>query len=360
MTKTLRTFLGLVLIGAMAGAQTWDATKPANDSNALTADVRSNWTSLAQSVGGVNLIADPTFLIWPAGDAAAPTHYTLSGAGAAIARTGTGLGDTNRKAGEFAALITSGGGAAGILEQQLLPTAGFTRADFLKGQTVSCGAWMRGTGATSIRLGIYDGAGTSYSDYGANGSWSWVTKTRTIDNAATLLAIRAEVGAGTLSGYVSGITCLLGPVPPAYFQPAPVTMLEYACHIPGTLTTGINQCFWTIFRPGIVKDVVLYTGTSPTGADLIVDVNTWDGAAYTSMFTAGGRPRITAGGAFGSARPDTTYARRCITFGGVGTFLTIDIDQIGSTVAGGNLNMGVHVLQFARPLEAFLDYSDVR
>ncbi len=365
MRKSLGLFLAIVLAGLTSG-QTWDATKPATGGLLVSADIRSNWTALAQTVGSVNLVADPTFLIWVgASDATgSPAHYTLSGAGATIIRTGTGLADTNRKVGDFAAQIASGGGAAAVLEQQLLPTTAFSRADYLKGETVSCGAWMRGVAsATAIRLGIYDGAGTTYSSYGANGSWSWITVTRTIDNAATLLAVRSEVTSGTLTGYVSGITCLLGPVPPAYFQPAPMMPYDYRCQLPGTQTTGIRQCGWEIFRPGIVKDVALVTNTSPpTGAALIVDINTYDGTANTSMFST--RPTIAGGAYRGSARPDTTYVRRCLTFSS-GSLVTngsmvADIDQVGSTAAGSGLEIDVRVLQFARPLEAFLDYGDVR
>ena len=356
--KILRLFVGLALVVTMTSAQTWDATKPATSGLLVSADIRSNWTSLAQSVGEVNLVADPTFLLWPAGDSAAPTHYSLSGTGATIARTGTGLGDTVRKVGDFAAKITSGGSLAAILEQQLLPTAAFSRADFLKGQTVSCGAWERGGSATSIRLSIYDGVGTTYSGYGGNASWSWVTLTRTIDASATLLAVRAEVTGGALTGYVSGITCLLGPVPPAYFQAAPVIYGSWETFLPGAQTVGATKQRWLAQRPLIIRDVQLWILSPPTGSALIVDVNTFDGALYTSMFST--RPQIAAGGAFGGAQPDTTYARRCMTTGGVGSILSIDVDQVGSTAAGSDLAIQIRYLMFARPLEAFLDYGDVR
>jgi hypothetical protein len=55
----------------------------------------------AASVTGRNMVINDNFLIWAAGDAAAPTGWTLSGTGAAAARSGTGLGDTTTKIGDF-------------------------------------------------------------------------------------------------------------------------------------------------------------------------------------------------------------------------------------------------------------------
>jgi hypothetical protein len=52
---------------------------------------------LMGGLGGVNLIRNDDFLSWPDGDSAAPVYWALTGAGASVARTGTGLGDTNRK-----------------------------------------------------------------------------------------------------------------------------------------------------------------------------------------------------------------------------------------------------------------------
>lgn len=362
--KILPGLAALVLLAGAAGAQTWDATKPATSGLLVSADIRSNWTALAQTIGGVNLVADPTFLIWPDGDAAAPAHYSLSGVGATIARTGTGLGDTVRKVGEFAVKVTSGGGATGVLEQQLLSTAAYTRADYLDGQTVSCGAWLRGVAsATAIRLGIYDGVGTTYSSYGANGSWSWVTATRTIDAGATLLAVRAEATSGTITGYVSGVTCVLGPVSPAYFQPAPVVYRNVDWFIGGTQTTGISKRYYISARPAIVKDVQMLVVTPPTGANFIIDVNQWT----SSMFST--RPTVVATQYWGQAAPDTTYSARCLkgsSYSGTGSTdqqrstLILDIDQVGSGTAGSDLYVWVRLLEFARPLEQFLTYSDIR
>ena len=87
-----------------------------------------------------------------------------------------------------------------------------------------------------------------------------------------------------------------------------------------------------------VEDVQLAVGTSPTDADLIVDVN----KSGTTIFTTqGNRPTVPDGDADGigaAATPDVTAVA-------AGDYLTVDIDQIGSTIAGGFLTV---VVQYAR------------
>ena len=116
-------------------------------------------------------------------------------------------------------------------------------------------------------------------------------------------------------------------------------------------------------RPGLVMDAQLWLNTVPTGSAFIVDVNTWDGSALTSMFTAGGRPQIAISANGGAAQPDGTYARRCLAahYGATrvtGSELTVDIDQIGSTVAGSELSVSLMILHYRRMLDSLLGYSE--
>ena len=66
-----------------------------------------------------NLLANDTFAMWANGDAAAPDFWTLSGAGAAIARCGVGQADTQVLDGQdhFSARLTYGSAAA-VLKQK--------------------------------------------------------------------------------------------------------------------------------------------------------------------------------------------------------------------------------------------------
>jgi len=361
MRKSLAALAILLGLAAPLAAQ-WDPTKPSTQGAPVSADIRNNWNALAQTLAGVNLVADPTFLIWAAGDSAAPSYYTLAGAGAAVARAGTGLGDTNRKVGDFAAKVTSAAATA-TLTQQLLPTAAFTRANYLQGQTVSAGAWVRTSTAAAVRVCFDDGIGQSCSAFHAGGSvWSWLTVSRTISGTATKLTIYLEVATGTITGYWSGPTAVLGPAIPQYFQDGRARYSECRLYISGAQTTGTDKDRCSFVRPAIVKDVQLMIKTAPTGQALIVDVNTWDGAALTSMYST--RPQIGAGANLGGAQPDTTYARRCTSsiFGttlSAGGIVSVDIDQVGSGAAGSDLWILVRYLTYDRPLEEVLSFGDV-
>ena len=109
-------------------------------------------------------------------------------------------------------------------------------------------------------------------------------------------------------------------------------------------------------RPAIVKDVQLFIKTAPTGQALKVDINSWNGAAYTSMFAT--VPQIADGAFRGGAQPDTTYARRCLVAQSgaalaVGGELSFDVDQVGSGAAGSDLRVEVRAMEYQSPLERF-------
>ena len=109
------------------------------------------------------------------------------------------------------------------------------------------------------------------------------------------------------------------------------TTLSFA--VVGTLTTGTDKAP-TIVAPctlTIVK-VKVVVKTAPTGAALIVDVNKGGTTIFT---TQGGRPSIAAGDTQDdSDTPDVTALAE-------GDKLTIDVDQIGSTIAGADLTVEV-------------------
>ena len=109
------------------------------------------------------------------------------------------------------------------------------------------------------------------------------------------------------------------------------TTLVFA--VVGTLTTGTDKAP-TILAPctlTIVK-VKVVVKTAPTGAALIVDVNKNGTTIFT---TQGGRPSIAIGGTTDdSDTPDVTAL-------GETDKLTVDIDQVGSTIAGADLTVEV-------------------
>jgi hypothetical protein len=102
----------------------------------------------------------------------------------------------------------------------------------------------------------------------------------------------------------------------------------------GTLTTGTGQ-FRLYNRSGATRTIQTVTasvGTAPTGASILIDVNKNGTTIFT---TQSNRPTIAASGFEDeSGAPD-------VTSWAAGDYLTIDIDQVGSTIAGANLTVTV-------------------
>ncbi len=98
------------------------------------------------------------------------------------------------------------------------------------------------------------------------------------------------------------------------------------------LVTGTGNQKWVAPIDVTIVDVQLAVGTSPTGADLVVDVNKNGTTIFT---TQANRPTVPDGDADGvgaAASPDVTTMTP-------GEYLSVDIDQIGSTIAGGFLTV---------------------
>lgn len=115
----------------------------------------------------------------------------------------------------------------------------------------------------------------------------------------------------------------VGPVPP--FQQA------------GTLTTrtGTNKWYNDTGRVLTVKAVRASVATAPTGASIIVDVKKNGTTMYT---TSGNRPAIAISGTTVAATlPDVLTIS-------AGDYLTVDIAQIGSTIAGADLTVQITTL----------------
>lgn len=336
-----------------------------------TLKTQANLVTTAQAktmVGAVNFIPNGDFLIWSQGDSAAPDYWVLSGAGATIARTGTGLGDTQRaKYGDFAVKLTYGSAAA-KLTQTLLSVADFARADGLKNRKVSFGVWAKTSianhasivvddGITQTRGGV-SGNGTYHS---GGGSLEWLYVTHTMSASATKLTVYVETAAAG-SAYFGDVCGFLSEIPPADFTPCPMRRGQHVFFLSGNLVAAVDQANYFPEAAGIVTDVSVIMKTAPTGADAIFDVNTWDGAAYTSMYTAGGRPKVTAASSIGSGFvPDTTYARRCFaplfSSHSAGTDVDLDVDQIGSGTPGANAYVFVRFRQYVRMLESLLAWN---
>lgn len=104
----------------------------------------------------------------------------------------------------------------------------------------------------------------------------------------------------------------------------------------GVLAVGAGTARWYAKSAWTITQVRASVGTAPTGASLIVDVN----KSGTTIFTTqSNRPTIAASGFTDLADAiDVTAIAD-------GDYLTVDIDQIGSSVAGSDLTVQVWMVK---------------
>jgi hypothetical protein len=325
---------------------------------------------------GLNLVGNDTFLCWPNGDALAPAYYVLSGVGAAVARTGSGLADTNRKWGRYAARLTSGAAASGVLTQTLVGGTDIAFATALAGKRLAFGCRVRCLSAGVARVTVHDGVSTGASEYHSGQTttgpeldgWEWLTGIHTISSGPSILNIICQVdpSGGAIDAWFSGLTVVFDEITLGDWKPALVTRKQFVTGaaaggiLIGNATTG-QKAYFSVDRPAVVRAVQLVCNTAPTGAALIVDVNSRDSVGnYTSMFAGSGtQPTIAIGAFAGGVLPDGTFARRCLTtqFGASileGGVIRVDVDQVGSGTAGADVSITIMYESWNRPLDELL------
>ncbi len=116
-----------------------------------------------------------------------------------------------------------------------------------------------------------------------------------------------------------------------------VLQKEWKFWYSGTLavTNGLIRFYNLTGATLSFQKIHISVGTAPTGANIICDVNRGTGLSEATIFAAGDRPTIIAGAKEGYS---TTFA----TVNLADTYyLTFDIDQVGSIVAGTDLTFTV-------------------
>ena len=110
---------------------------------------------------------------------------------------------------------------------------------------------------------------------------------------------------------------------------------EISFSIPGTLLVAGGTMRWYFAQSLTITNVIASVGTAPTGASLIFDVNK---NGTTIFSTQANRPTITAG-TFSdlSSTPNVTSLVS-------GDYITVDVDQIGSSVAGADAVIRIRVV----------------
>ncbi len=111
------------------------------------------------------------------------------------------------------------------------------------------------------------------------------------------------------------------------------SLLPYT--VPGVLVAGAGTIRLPIPVACVVESVIASASVAPTGASIKVDVHKNGTTIFT---TQANRPEISAGtNVSGIKTPDVTALA-------AGDYLTIDVDQIGSTIAGADLVVVIKVV----------------
>ncbi len=334
-----------------------------------------------------NLIINDLLECWSQGDTSAPDGWELTGAGASIARTGAGLADTRAPLiGRWCAKVTAGGGAAAYLRQKIVPASVmaylYQLGQFLTEANATGGQYKprlailgQGWGVTAGDVNVFglvdsQGETLGYQPHAGGSAWERMPGEGGLPGLFL-------VGDNVYVGYkiAAGKSAYCGPMvstfcPPQLDVQALVTL---AIHIPcdvvrdtkevhfiGSPGTGARKWSWAPRRPGIITDATPYAGTAPGAGGLVFDVNTYDGAAFTTAFTT--KPTCANGVSYGPAvAPDGTYARRCFfpkhtAALAAGALVTVDIDAENSAA---NYGLTIGYLTWQRPFDALFPFDQV-
>lgn len=103
---------------------------------------------------------------------------------------------------------------------------------------------------------------------------------------------------------------------------------------------------WRAPRACKVTGVVAQVGTAPVGADLILNVKRVDAslaptAAGDAMFTTAAHQPTIADGEFASVLNGTAGVVE-VQDVGVGDYVRVEVEQVGSSTAGGNLTVQIY------------------
>jgi len=252
-----------------------------------------------------------------------PTGITGNTGNAATITVGT---TTTGNAGTTASVINSGTISAATLDFTI------PRGDTGTAATVGVGTTTTGTPGSSASV---SNSGTS----------SAATFNFTIPRGDTGTAATVGVGttttgtpgssasvtnSGTTSAAVFNFTVPQGIQGPASSAYVPM----FSKQGPLSVATGTHRYY--VESAATITKVRIATGTAPTGASLIVDVNKNGTTIYT---TQANRPAITAG--TNTATGNTIDVTGLVA----GDYITVDIDQVGSTIAGSDLTVILTLVQ---------------
>ena len=139
------------------------------------------------------MLHNEDFSLWQEGPNVAPDGYTLSGASATVERVNGGVRSL------YAARVTADVGANATLYQDIPSslTQWLTRRTFPIFTPMRAGAWVNTDSAAAIRVFIYDGSTTTYSEYATGAGYpEYITLSMTPNATNSVFRWGVEVDAG--------------------------------------------------------------------------------------------------------------------------------------------------------------------
>lgn len=160
------------------------------------------------------------------------------------------------------------------------------------------------------------------------------TGSATADDIAGVRMLASAVAAAGEAVWVlqtGGALLIIGRVGAAAAEGIPPPALA-VLGTPGTLIVLAGKSRFPFPVAATIVGVTAMVNSAPTGASVLIDVHKNGTTIFT---TQGNRPTIAIGGfASGEAIPDVTAVA-------AGDYLTVDVDQVGSTVPGADLTVAV-------------------
>ena len=151
------------------------------------------------------MLHNEDFSLWDNGPALAPAGWTLAGTGATIAQSSA----TQR--GDYAATVTRVGNDATLTQSLSTPLVQHLTRSGIALQTLRAGAWVTATVADRARVGIYDGATTTWSsEHSGSGYPEWLEASVTLTDTMTELQMVCSVHTGNTSATFSGAVFVPG------------------------------------------------------------------------------------------------------------------------------------------------------
>jgi hypothetical protein len=211
---------------ATDGVTALDVAHVPDKSAADTISGQWAFTKPVATAGGTNFTKNGDFETWNLGATVTIVDWTLVGAGASYARDAA-----TQRLRTFAIQVTRAGTDCYLSQ---FPDAIFGPVANWQSKTVVLGAWVKATVASRARIGINDGASTTFSSYHTGGgTYEFLTVSVTLGGGITALEIRLQVDTGNTTATFDGVTFTLGS---SLSDPFPSSIPATVATVPKVLT----------------------------------------------------------------------------------------------------------------------------